>query len=79
MFSVLSVSLLHHLSGIRWVLEQNVNESELIEYRDSEAESPECGVRPEEGAVRHYGHAQHHPEEEGSEETPPTIVCRVLH
>ena len=45
-------SLLHHLPGILWVLEQNVNQSQLIEDRDREAESPEGGVGPEEGAVR---------------------------
>jgi hypothetical protein len=60
-------------------LEEAVDEQKLVENAAGEGEAPEGGVRPQEGAVRHDGHAQGHPEEGGRHEAAFSVVHGVLH
>ena len=60
-------------------LEEDVDENQLVEDAAGKGEAPEGWVRPQEGAVRHDGHAQGHPEEGGRQEATLPIVHTVLH
>ena len=59
-------------------LKENEDEEQLVDDADREGEPPESGMGPKEGSVRHDGHPERDPEEEGGHQTPSAVVFGVV-
>ena len=55
-----------------------VDQQQLVEDAHGKRQPPDGRVRPQKGTVRHDGHAERDPEEEGGQEAPFSIVLCVL-